>query len=175
MAIIYHRVPSSMIGDTLYPMNRLMEVDARLYNSFRKGYEDRKNIHEKMIPYIDCLWNDAIHLSPVHPSEIDKALQEAGLPPLPTSEYFEIDTERNVDPTNCVVFFPNSEDPNDFTYERLHNVKSWDGEVAIIPEVTKKYYRHVATSHEPLFAYYGIPHVLYKGIIHTSELSRFRV
>ncbi|MEI6850699.1 MAG: hypothetical protein WCK26_01900 [Candidatus Saccharibacteria bacterium] len=169
MRYVYHRVPENMIGDVLYPMNRLSDVDEKIYNLYKSGYDGREHLLKREIPYIDCLWNDVIHCCPVHPQRIIDALRKAGVKKIPKSRYFEINIERDLDINDAVIFYRNSEKFGDIRFEKAIGA-DWN-KVDIIPQLTLDYYQEVAKTEEPLFLYQGIPHFLYKGEIKTNGLK----
>ncbi|MFB6246367.1 MAG: hypothetical protein ABEI74_02115 [Candidatus Pacearchaeota archaeon] len=78
MVYLYHRVPENMKGKTLYPLNHLKSNYPKAYRENLEKYKHRKHVLEKEIPTLNCKLVDAIHLVPVYPSKISKALKEAG-------------------------------------------------------------------------------------------------
>ena len=87
---LYHRVPDDMKGSILYPLNQLRNVYPSLYAAKAASYKNREAVMQARIPILDCLWNDVIHFSPVHPSKIQRSRAEAGFPRKPR-RYFEIE------------------------------------------------------------------------------------
>ncbi len=77
---LYHRVPDPMFGEILYPLNRLAEINPALASAHAEKYRGRENLMAVRLAILDCLWNDALHLSPVHPAKIKTALLESGYP-----------------------------------------------------------------------------------------------
>lgn len=91
---IYHRIPEQLIGSTLRPLNLLREGAPDLHARYLQKYEGRESALRQRIPGLDCLWNDVIHFSPVHPFKIVEALVEAELPHQP-SRWFEVEPEEH--------------------------------------------------------------------------------
>jgi hypothetical protein len=76
---VYHRVPPDLRGTVLYPLNRLADVHPDLYEELQQNYATRRDIAALRIPPLgNCLWNDVLHFSPVHPARIQAALADAG-------------------------------------------------------------------------------------------------
>jgi hypothetical protein len=173
MSYVYHHVPENMTGTILHPMNQLKSVDEKLYNLYRAGYDGREHLLKRQVPYLGCLWNDVLHCCPVHPQKIYDALNNAGVKNIPKLEYFEIDTESDINMNDAVVFYRNSEKFGDIRFEKATEV-DW-GNVDVIPQLTLNYYKEVAETGEPLFVYQGIPHLLYRGTIETKNLKRVTI
>ena len=69
-----------------------------------RKYAGREVLLELRIPVLDVLWNDALHLSSFHPSQLAAAWRSAGLPPVVwDEEFFEIPLDR-VPAERAVVF-----------------------------------------------------------------------
>ena len=94
-----------MRGKVLYPLNRLRATHPDLYERERSKYDGRSAaLLELRIPLLDVLWNDAVHLSPIHPSLLADAWRAAGLSPETWErEFFEIPVDR-IDAHRCVWF-----------------------------------------------------------------------
>ncbi len=172
MSYVYLHVPPNMLGSLLYPMNKLADINKDVYRLYKAGYVGREHLLERKIPYLDCLWNDVLHCSPVHPRQIIIALEEAGITHIPQNEYFEIDTVASIDINIAVIFYRNSDKFGDVRFEPASNA-NWD-QVNIIPPITLKHYNDVAKTGESLFPYHGIPHFLYEGTIETKNLRRLK-
>jgi hypothetical protein len=82
-----------MEGEILYPLNVLREKHPDLYKRIATKYEQRLHIMQMTIPVLgDCLWNDVLHFSPVHPSLVANALRDSGLQ-LPPMKFFQCDAD----------------------------------------------------------------------------------
>ncbi len=75
---LYHWVPDDMIGDTLYPLNILKHTHPDLYTKKVSKYIGREKVMDQIIPILDCLWNDVLHFTAVHPKDVKDALIKAG-------------------------------------------------------------------------------------------------
>ena len=76
---VYHFKPANLQGTTLYPLNRLRDLHPEAHRSEFKKYVGREKLLEKRIPILDCLWNDVIHLSPLHPQTVIDCWKANGL------------------------------------------------------------------------------------------------
>jgi hypothetical protein len=104
MPFLYHVKPAEMRGRVLYPLNRLRTRQPDLYERELAKYVGREALFEVRIPLLDVLWNDALHLSPIHPSKLAAAWRAAGLwSEIWEREFFEIPLDR-IDGNPCVWF-----------------------------------------------------------------------
>jgi hypothetical protein len=78
MAYLYHAVPEKMKGRILYPLNALKNKYPKIYSHEIKKYIGRGRVLSIRIPKMDCLWNDVIHLSPIHPRKVKAEIENAG-------------------------------------------------------------------------------------------------
>lgn len=79
---IYHMVPNQMVGDKLIPLNSLKTTYPYLYEKYTKKYLDhpeRSKLLQRCIPRLNCLWNDVIHLLPIHPHYNFNTLSNLGI------------------------------------------------------------------------------------------------
>jgi len=174
---VYHRVPSNLIGSVLYPLNELKRVHPEAAATHLKKYRGREALLNRRIPHLDCLWNDALHLSAVHPSKIKSALEEARhiLPPY---NWFEIDAAL-LSPDRTVLWeYPESERARgDWTLDD-HEVIPFDpGSLDRYSEVnarTRRYYARFKPG-ERFLLFVGIAHVLFKGSVEVGGLRVIQV
>lgn len=160
---LYHRVPENLVGDVLYPLNKLKEVDSATYVAAVAKYEERKEIMQQQLPGGE-LWNDVLHFTPVHPSKIKEALMEAGATVKPT-EWFQISV-RSINTSQATVF--QEEKFQSFDEANLH-------EGMDLPEATKKHYRQAIAAGERPFLFHDAPPVLYHGHIPLAECTKITV
>jgi hypothetical protein len=79
MPFLYHARPPDMRSETLYPLNALRRTYPDVYERERKKYAGREAVLGFRIPILDVLWNDTLHLSPVHPHFVARAWRAAEL------------------------------------------------------------------------------------------------
>ncbi len=68
-----------MFSDRLIPLNRLKDNHPSEYAEHIKKYKGREHLLQKTIPILNCLWNDALHISPISPQRILDTWKAEGL------------------------------------------------------------------------------------------------
>lgn len=169
---VYHMVPPNFQGDTLYPLNALKDVLPDVYAEQAKKYESREGLMDAKIPTLDCLWNDVVHLSPIHPEDLCKELQAAGFDTteFKKGSYFKIPIS-TLDP-NLITVLKSSLGENNDEYENLNGEAF--GEYTKFPNATREYYKECYARGEWPFLQNGIPHILYKGPLDTQPFEKIR-
>jgi hypothetical protein len=166
---VYHRKSEAFIGDKIYPLNSLPYQEVKEKAS--QKYTGREALLETRVPLLDCLWNDVIHCTPVHPQKVMSALRASGFE-TPKMEFFVIPFEM-LEPQSTTIFLSSS-DPNsdryaahnylELTADHLRNMQE-------LPEETLRYYQESKQQNRNPLMYVGVPHILYKGVIAVNELS----
>ena len=88
----------------MYPLNQLKNIYPKVYASRVKNYAGRKWLMGMRFPLLDCLWNDVLHFSPVHPAKIHEVRVAAEFPRRARA-YFEVNpTEMGFNPENAVIW-----------------------------------------------------------------------
>lgn len=176
MNYLYHLVPKNMEGEILFPLTQLKERFPDAYVFSKKKYEGREHIMEQKIPILNCLWNDVLHLSPVHPKEIKNALLTSGKKDIPSHEYFEIDP-RDLKPENTIIYLYKEGIYNrdislaEFAEYEADKIKQY----ASIPTITMEYYKDKIAKGEKPLLFWHIPHILFKGSINTSKVRKILI
>jgi hypothetical protein len=162
-------VPERLLGTALYPLNELAGRAHEAWLRERAKYDGRERVLEQRLPLLDCLWNDVLHLSPVHPGELAEALEAAGLE-LERRRFFEVDAAR-LDPGRTLVFLNSTDREHRFDDGQW----SWFepglvSPLTRLPEATRAYYAQCARAGASprLFAY--VPHVLFRGSLDVTGL-----
>lgn len=169
---LYHWTPPNMKGDTLHPLNALKSMYPDLYIDAVKKYQGRESLLKERVPILDCLWNDVLHLSPVHPSQIEEAYRENGRR-IKLSCY-QIDAS-SLEVEKTVIY---KYKYMDGLNENRLSPDNWDSytpekvaKYSILPRRTKDYYGSTfADGGRPLL-FAGVPHILYRGTINVSGLE----
>jgi hypothetical protein len=171
MHYLYHRVPKEMNGHILYPLNQLKAISPDTYAQQIKKYEDRPGVLQRNIPALNCLWNDVLHLTAVHPTVLNEAFISAGKQY--NLRFYEIDPEM-LEKERMIVYlydrpsFGSDHIPED-EWERFET--SQLPRYSVIPQFTLGYYRDtIALGKEPLL-FVRIPHILYKGTLDVRGLK----
>lgn len=171
---VYHRVPPDLRGTTLYPLNQLEGRFPDLYSRLQENYASRRDIAALRIPPLgNCLWNDVLHLCPVHPARIKDALADAGHElPEPWRRFYQIDA-RLLEAASAVIYplltvfwsgrFDIEEASRQIAQECLPFDTDRLSEFVDVPEAARSYYASVSPGGPPPILFLHIPHVLYKG------------
>lgn len=170
---LYHRVPDNMQGNILFPLNTLKEIHPDIYEKQAGKYDGREQVMNQQIPILDCLWNDVLHFSAVHPSLIREALIAAGRTNPIRMEVFEIDPHM-LDPENTIVYLYQHTNPEDkFKPENLAKYNpEYLEKYSILPEETKEYYKEMVSQDKHPLLFHRVPHILYKGNLDISTLKK---
>lgn len=171
MHYLYHRVPENLQGDHIVPLNRLKELNIELYEKQQKKYIGREAIMLDAIPPLECLWNDVVFLSPVHPKDILEALTAVGVPML-RREFFKIEAS-TLDSSLTTIWLHHSDrkTPETFVPFRPEELEQYTR----IPPRTHCYYRSQKAAGRQVLLFAHIPHVLFKGSIDIRGLERISV
>ncbi len=169
MQNLYHFAPEDMVGDVLYPLNELKEIYPEVYEEQKSKYEGREFVTEREIPYLNCLWNDVLHFTAVHPQEIKEGLDSSR-----DFKAFVIDSHQ-LEPSNTVIYLY-QEKGRELSED---DFKSYDpneiGQYSDLPEETKEYYQKMQEADRRPLMFVRVPHILYQGSIDTSDLDVIEV
>lgn len=170
---IYHLVPKQMTGDTLYPLNQLREMLPDVAAVYTPKYEGREEVMERIVPPLNCLWNDVLMFSAVHPQIIKQQFAEEGIK-LGTMRSFQIPINRlDADCTAVYLFhqlrpYGNHQDDNtqfvmlsDIPFEPLTRT----------PHLLREHIRMARSEERRPFMFMGVPHILYKGTLSIADIE----
>jgi hypothetical protein len=182
MAFVYHRVPTHMADEILYPLNDLRAEAPEAYEAERAKYVGREAVLEACITEGGLLFLDTVHCAPVHPHHIFKARREAGIAPPAAAQparFFVIPLERilrhrvlwyrwitpwvNGYPEENVALTPPLDEFEPFDPERYEEFPN-------VPDRHRSYLRKMASANKPALTFVHIPHVLVAGPVDTSGL-----
>lgn len=151
---IYHRVVDNMQGNILYPLNQLKNIYPEAYVSHLKKYEKREHLLSTKIPILNCLWNDVLHFTAIHPKILFENLEKSGFKAeeLVWKRWFEIPIEALETENTIVCLYRRdiSVIPQARDFHRFDPSKF--SEYATVPPETIEYYkRQKADGARPLF------------------------
>lgn len=158
-----------MHGDILHPLNILKEKYPEIYEEHKSKYKGREKIMELIIPRINCLWNDALHLSAIHPKMVKDAIAETG----GRSDYkmfcYQIDPHV-LDPEKATVYLYSSpsldmEKEEDFIEFKPDEMDKY----SLLPKETINYYKESYQNKRIPLAFNRVPHILYRGSINIKD------
>ncbi len=169
---IYHSVPKNLTGDILYPLNVLKEKYPEVYEKEVAKYVGRERVMEQKIPILNCLWNDVLHFSPVHPAKIKQAMIEAGKDSNYEVQAYKVDSTL-IDPAKAVIYLHRHREliDDDFLPFNLDKIS----ELSEVPEFTKNYYQRSFAAGERPLIYQRVPHILYRGTLDIPKLEKIIV
>lgn len=174
MALIYHAVPEQLEGPALRPLNALRSSNPDLYSKYLEKYRGREFVMQEKVFNLNCLWNDVLHFSPVHPTLVRKALADAGHKIKPR-RWFVIDPERcGFTATNASIFKHSPRELGDnegIESEFVPFSVNSLSEYCSIPEATIDYYQYCKQEGLSPLLFCWIPHVLFRGDIEIAALE----
>ncbi len=173
---VYHRKPPDMQGQVLYPLNVLQNISVQHYDKQRAKYVGRETLMTQPIPPLNCIWNDVIHLSPVHPAKLAACARDVGLP-WQVVDWFEIDpSAMRFTADNTAIFHYRNLDYG----SRMENSEfdpfdpDWLPAHCEVPQATRDYYKSMVPRGRYLL-FVGVPHVLHRGSLCVDTLPVIRV
>jgi hypothetical protein len=174
---VYHMVADPFQGSVLYPLNQLKEIYPDVYAEQVKKYEGREHILEIKIPApLNCLWNDVLHFTAVHPMVIFQHLESAGFDTarLGWNRWYKVPiTLFNPENTSVCVYnqAPDLSIESDFIPFDPANMANY----RVVPPATIGYYkrRHALGTWPLLF--HCVPHILFKGTVDISDVEIIEV
>jgi hypothetical protein len=151
-------------------------VNPERYEQQAAKYAGREATMQQRIPTLDCLWNDVLHLSPVHPVKIAELAGACGVG-WGVAEWYELDP---------VAMGFNSANTSFFRYRKVDDVTMADdefepfdlaklSELTELPQSTRDYYAAAGRSGGRYFIFVGIPHILHRGALDVSSIPVVRV
>jgi hypothetical protein len=173
-----------MRGETLYPLNQLRAIHPDVYEHEKGKYGGREAVLEFRIPLLDLLWNDTLHLSPIHPRHLAAAWRSVGLwSPVWERDCFEIPVDR-IAGHPCVWFASEAFWVNNSPHEDVPLSPPLDEFSPFDPSAYRQLAEPPASYHEYLrrqqergrrpLQFPKIPHVLVAGPIDVAGLTLVR-
>lgn len=114
---LYHFKPKEMVGPILYPLNALKSTFPDVFSEEVRKYKGRDRLLKKIVPILNCLWNDVLHLSPINPQIVLNTWRQEGVYPFdknPISfEIYRIPVKK-ISNKNSVYYHPLNFDFNNY-------------------------------------------------------------
>jgi hypothetical protein len=173
MAFVYHARPPGMRGSALEPLSALRARHPDLHAAGRAKYEgERARNLEIRVPGLDAMWDEVVHLMPLHPGRVYRAQLTSGLEPerltffrvpvdrLPSARtaWFRFDLELGLDEH---LGQPAAEQFAPFDPTRYR-------ELPDVPERTRAYYEAAVSAGLRPLPYRFIPQVLVAGAVDVA-------
>lgn len=151
----------------LYPLNDIRARHPDVYEREIAKYRDhpsRAELPRTVIGKLNCLWNDVLHCSPIHPHLLYRAWRERGANIDPDREFYRI-------PISQVAHLP-------VAMMKGREVEWLDkegySELDTVPVETLEWYERMAEQGLVRGSFVGVPHVLVKGPIDISGVEVVR-
>ena len=177
---LYHILPSPCAGTVLYPLNQLKRIDADRYQAHRRKYRGREALLHRIIPPLNCLWNDVLHFSPVHPALLRDLKRDVGLSwPAGGRDIAAINpAELEFNETNTTIWIPRPKkkgdfwiDPAEFLPFDIDQIRK----LRDLPDITRTHYADCARNGTQPFLFVGIPHILHLGRLRLTDCQIIRI
>ena len=166
--VIYHAVPDGMVGDILYPLNVLRDIESDLAALHDAKYEGREEVARTVIPTLSCGWGDVLFMSAVHPQTVIDTMLAAGCNVDFSITAYEIPLQMlDMECLTVMETIALGNDGKRFVPFELESLATWQK----IPQITTDHYTNMAAKGEQPFTYGGIAHFLYKGTIDVRGLK----
>ena len=175
---IYHSIPPKLTGQFLQPLNRMKESNPELYSEFVEKYRGREFVLKQRVVNLDCLWNDVLHFSPVHPKFTKQALINCGIPTQVT-RWFEIEPDAHgFNSSNTSIFLHPVREYGDFT-DRAEDFVEYSSDklsqYTALPQATLKHYEECKRDGKRPLLFCWVPHILHRGQLEISKLQIIEV
>lgn len=178
MNFVYHMVPKNMMGNYLIPLNRMKNIDENMYARYNSKYDDhpeRAFLMEREVPMLDCLWNDVVHFSTLHPHHIYKELKKLNLNLKENLNFYKIPVEHLKGNENVLYHYKKKYysgpeapiAPENLDYLNIENYK----ELEELPIDTLKYFVDESEKNERVGMFHYVPHVLSKGKVKIDNVE----
>ena len=170
MNYLYHMKPKKIVGEELMPLNKLKEMYPEVYNKEVEKYSGRLIVTKRKVFPLNCLWNDVLHFTAVHPSKINLALEIVGFDKL-TTEWFRIDA-KTLNPRLTTIYLygerkVKNEDFTEFSTDELIKYNT-------LPDQTLDYYKEMHEKGERPLLFHFVQHILYKGSINFKNFEEIK-
>lgn len=172
---LYHRAVRDVRGDALRPLNVLRELHPDVYAREAAKYVGREALMQERVGRLDCLWNDVLFFSPVHPGPLLNAVRATGRE-VPPVRFWTLDASQ-LDPARACVRLVRpwpggvlpAPDPADELPFTPHTLR----EHSVAPPATLARLRELPEG-APLILWMDVPHVLYRGCVPLGALGELR-
>lgn len=175
MNYLYHGVPVLLEGKELMPLNDLKKEHPKMYKEEVKKYEGRKKLLKIKVPLLNCLWNDVLHFSAIHPKKIKKAIIESGFNAKYKWKFFKVNPKL-FNLKKIIVYLYDYKIRNkplkkDFVPFKVKDLPKYSK----LKKATKDYYKKEIKNNKRPLMYHLVPHILYKGRLKIKDLEVIEV
>ncbi|PJD95020.1 MAG: hypothetical protein CK425_09755 [Parachlamydia sp.] len=165
---VYHFRARNFLGDWIVPLNMMpyLEGFTEIHQQAIAKYQGREELLKLVIPTLNCLWNDVVFLSPLHPHKHYEAYTKMGFTPR-KRQFFKIPIDV-LKEKRTTVFKWMSYPLDDSIHDTIDSYCAIDfakyQEMKQLPHDTEEFYRlnfdPANPDLYPPFNFYRIPHIL---------------
>ncbi len=168
MIFLYHSKPVDMIGNNLFPLNEMQTTLPEIYKLEKTKYINRESLMEEVIPFLNCKWNDVLHLSPIDPKIVYQELINAGFSPAKDVLFFKIPLDLIIE-NLTVIYKYETEVGEKGSDQFLKFSKKEFKNLAELPGGTRNWYKKCVESKKRPLLFHMVPHILTKSSIDISN------
>ncbi len=174
---VYHRCREPFAGNWILPLNRMPEMEgySDLHQRSISRYKGREFLLSLVIPTLNCLWNDVIFLSPIHPHKHYEEYTKIGYTDQETPRiyYFKIPIEVLKEKRVSVwKWLSNEKYPKELDSYCAFDFSLYQ-ELEELPDDTKEFWKQYFNPENPTlyppYNWYRIPHILCQDPIDVSD------
>lgn len=163
---LYHRVPGKMQWKYLMPWNTLKVKHPEIADKCFKKYEDRQWLTKKKIELFDCLWNDVLFFSGVHPDKFLRHFRKNGRA-TKKRLWYEIPLE-DFDSEKLWII--------DWSWGKAHAFNEiLFSESQVLSKKTLEYYKKQFKEGKNALILKGTPHIVYHGTVDVSTAKKLKI
>ncbi|PDY45823.1 group-specific protein [Bacillus pseudomycoides] len=178
MEYVYHMVPGELKGKYLMPLNDLKISYPSLYDDYIQKYKDhpqREKLLTRKIPKLECLWNDVLHFSSLHPHHIYQVINEIGVKININKLFYKIPISSMNSQSIAIYKYSKGnwagpgKELKDCEIE-LINFNEYR-ELKQLNPSTIEYYRVEHENGRRFGIFHLIPHILFKGKVEVKDIE----
>jgi len=143
-----------------------------IYDLHNSKYVGREDLTKLYIPQLDCLWNDVLFMTPIHPQEHQNVYDKFNYYARGT-QFFKIPADMLNPAITKLYLYQKVVDLADITLPRniLDYVPSEMENYCKIPPRALAYLEDKLRKNEQFFTHHKMPHILYKGTLDVSNIE----
>lgn len=146
---VYHWKTDDFKGSELIPLNELKNEHPKIFENAFKKYIGRESLTNYQLPILKCLWNDVIHLAPIHPFIVKRQIEALGGTPRLGIKWFKIPVEK-LENTRSIYFQDDEVFRNDYNFKNAKitqfNVSEYCELTGVPAHTTHYFQREIPTS-----------------------------
>lgn len=174
---VYHLKSPEFKGKIIYSLNKMKDIDEKIYKDSLKKYKGREDHITKKIKELNCTWSDVVNLSTLNP---EKIFRLASLLGNKNHEYNNnkeivcIPIENLIDSEFC-LYDDNFSHNSAKAYSKL-SINKYK-ELEFVPTETVKYFADCVEKNEDPLMFAYVKHILVKDQVNikNSKIIKFKL